>query len=74
MKLLQKHFNTIPIQICIFHQVQIVTRYTTRNPKTECGQELRKLILNLKTSTKAEFIEEFKRLQTTYKGFSQGKK
>lgn len=69
VQLLQKHFNTIPIQICIFHQVQIVTRYTTRNPKTECGQELRKLILNLKTSTKAEFIEEFKRLQTTYKDF-----
>lgn len=36
VQLLQKYFNTIPIQICHFHQVQIVTRYTTKKPKIEC--------------------------------------
>jgi hypothetical protein len=69
IQLLQKHFNTVPIQICIFHQVQTVTRYTTRNPKTECGQDLRKLILTLRTATKTQFIIEFKELQDKHKDF-----
>lgn len=38
-------------------------RYTTRNPKTECGKELKELILTLKSSAKIDFINEFKGLQ-----------
>ncbi|KXK39124.1 MAG: hypothetical protein UZ09_BCD002000979 [Bacteroidetes bacterium OLB9] len=26
-------FNDIPVQMCQFHQIQIVTRYLTRKPK-----------------------------------------
>jgi transposase-like protein len=69
VKLLQIHFPSIPIQICQFHQVAIVTRYTTRRPQTECGQELRKLVLNLKSLTKEDFIEQFKELCDKYKDF-----
>ena len=69
IRLLQMHFNTIPIQICNFHQVQIVTRYTTKNPQTECGKELRLLILNLKNLTKKDFTEQLKNLQNKYKDF-----
>ena len=69
IQLLQKYFPNIPLQICHFHQVVMVTRYTTRNPKTDCGIELLKLIKTLKTSTKDAFITKFKDLQNKYKDF-----
>lgn len=69
VQLLQRYFNTTPIQICRFHQVQILTRYTTRSPKTECGKELRLLILNLKSLFKTDFTEQLKNLQNKYKDF-----
>lgn len=69
VQLLQRYFNTIPIQLCHFHQVQIVLRYTTRKPKTECGKDLKLLILNLKNLSKAEFAQQLKNLQNKYKDF-----
>lgn len=67
--LLKRRYTTVPIQMCIFHQVQIVLRYTTRNPKTECGKNLKKLILTLKSATKIDFIKQFQILQETHKDF-----
>ena len=67
--ILKKKYPGVPIQMCIFHQVQIVLRYTTRNPKTQCGIDLKNLILTLKSSTKKQFISDFKTLQETYNGF-----
>lgn len=69
IKKLELRYPNTPLQMCIFHQVQIVLRYTTRNPKTECGVDLKKLILALKSTTKSEFTFEFKTLQVTYKEF-----
>jgi hypothetical protein len=69
IKKLMLKYPGIPVQMCIFHQVQIVLRYTTRNPKTQCGIDLKKLILTLKNTTKKEFIFEFKTLQNHYKEF-----
>jgi hypothetical protein len=40
-----------------------------RHDKTECGIELKKLILTLKNTTKKEFIFEFKILHESYKEF-----
>jgi len=34
-------FGDIPVQMCQFHQLQIITRYLTRRPKLEAGKELR---------------------------------
>ncbi len=36
-------FSDLVVQICQYHQQQIVTRYLTNKPKTEAGQELKKL-------------------------------
>jgi hypothetical protein len=36
-------FDDIPVQMCQFHQTQIVQRYLTRNPKTQAAIELKKL-------------------------------
>jgi len=51
-----KIFSDIPIQMCRFHQIQIVLRYLTRKPKTQAGIELKKLTLQLTKKTKEEFI------------------
>ena len=58
---LRRGLNTllagIPMQMCYFHQVQIVNRYLTRNPKSSAARELRALVLNLKNSTQTSFKE-----------------
>lgn len=48
-------FPGVPIQMCQFHQVKIVTRYLTTRPKLEAGQELRAITLTLSRSTEADF-------------------
>jgi hypothetical protein len=51
-----KLFPEIPVQMCQFHQIQIVLRYLTRTPKTTAAIELKKLTLKLTKQTKTEFI------------------
>jgi hypothetical protein len=41
---LKRRYPDLPIQLCQFHQAQIVRRYTTNTPKTECGQALKALM------------------------------
>jgi len=47
--------NYCPIQYCQFHQMAIVTRYLTRNPKSEPSIKLRLIALTLKNSSYHEF-------------------
>jgi hypothetical protein len=49
-------FGDIPMQMCQFHQVQIVLRYLTRKPKTQAAPELKQLALKLTKQTKEEFV------------------
>ena len=51
-------FGAIPVQMCQFHQTQIITRYLTRNPKLEASKELRMLSMKITKVTKKEFIFE----------------
>lgn len=48
-------FPNIPIQMCQFHQKQIVRRYLTSNPKTEAGIELKSLVDLLTHTDKTNF-------------------
>ena len=48
-------FPDIPVQLCQFHQVKTVSRYLTRNPKTEAGKALWRLALTLKNSKQSDF-------------------
>ena len=50
-------FSGIPAQMCQFHQVAIINRYLTRRPILEAGKELRRIVLQLTTSTEKEFTE-----------------
>jgi hypothetical protein len=44
------------IQICQYHQQQIVQRYLTNKPKTQAGQELRLLTYSLTRQTEKSFV------------------
>jgi len=40
-------FADLPVQMCQFHQMAIVTRHLTRGPKLEAGRDLRDIVLCL---------------------------
>lgn len=62
-------FKDVPIQMCLFHQLQIITRYLTRKPKLQAGRELKQLSLTLTRSTEEEFTGKLDRWHKTWKEF-----
>ena len=68
VQLLEKLYPDMPIQLCHFHQVKTISNYTTRNPRTSCGRELRELILTLshKENTEVNFRKDFNNLREKY--------
>ena len=48
-------FSNIPIQMCQFHQVAIIRRYITKNPKLPASIELKELVSILKMTDKESF-------------------
>ena len=69
IKLLKRRYPNIPVQLCHFHQAQIIRRYTTNSPKTECGRELKNLMSFLTIYTEEEFSKRFSELQDRYYEF-----
>ena len=66
---LVKAFPGIPVQMCQFHQVQIVLRYITRKPKLEAGKELKDLILLLTKTDEVSFRHWLLLWQERWKDF-----
>lgn len=62
-------FPDIPVQMCQFHQVQIVLRYITRRPKLESGKELKELVLLLTKTDEASFRYWLTQWHTKWKDF-----
>ena len=56
LQLLLRKFPDVPIQLCHFHQMQIITRYLSRRPKLEAGKELRQIALKLSKIDKQSFL------------------
>ena len=52
---LGQNFYGIPIQMCHFHQVNIITKHLTKNPILRPNIELRRLALKLTKTDKASF-------------------
>lgn len=48
--------DNTPTQMCQFHQVAIITRYLTRNPKSQAAKDLRELSLLLAHTDKESFV------------------
>ena len=51
-------FKDIPVQVCHFHQLKTVTKYLTRRPRTDAGQELRTLALTLTNTNEEVFTKK----------------
>ena len=52
-------FSDIPVQMCHFHQKQIIRRYLTQNPKLEAGIELKAIVGTLANTDEKTFTDEF---------------
>lgn len=52
-------FNDIPVQMCHFHQKQIIRRYLTGNPKLEASIELKAIVDTLTYAAEEKFTAEF---------------
>lgn len=52
---LAQRFENIPVQMCQFHQVAIIRRYITKNPKLPASIELKELVSFLKQTDKESF-------------------
>ena len=66
-------FNDIPVQVCHFHQLQTVTRYLTRRPKTEAGWELRQLALTLTKTNEEVFSKQLFDFEKKWRNFMNEK-
>jgi hypothetical protein len=66
-------FKDIPVQMCQFHQVQTVTKYLTRRPKTEAGKELRALALTIKKTDEKTFIKALSNYEKKWTHFLEEK-
>lgn len=69
IKLCEARYPGIPIQLCQFHQKQIIRRYTTNRPKTACGRDLKKLMAQLTEIDSKLFSEKLKALEESYSNF-----
>lgn len=63
IKLLKTRYPGMPIQMCQFHQSQIIRRYTTNNPKTSCAKDLKVL---MKCMTEVDYVMFKSLLETLY--------
>lgn len=66
---LTRVFSDIPVQICIFHQMKRVTKYLTRKPETQAGQELRAIMLELPQSNEHKFTKLLTEWHMRWKDF-----
>ncbi len=66
-------FYDVPVQMCQFHQSQIITRYLTRRPRMEAGKELRSVALALTKSGEKDFAEKLNAWHKKWKNFLKEK-
>ncbi|MBL4888325.1 MAG: hypothetical protein JKZ03_07790 [Flavobacteriaceae bacterium] len=52
---LVQSFGSTPVQMCQFHQVAIIRRYITKNPKLPASIELKELVAMMKLTDKESF-------------------
>ncbi|PIS28946.1 MAG: hypothetical protein COT43_05180 [Candidatus Marinimicrobia bacterium CG08_land_8_20_14_0_20_45_22] len=62
-------FSGIPVQMCQFHQLMILRRYLTLNPRLESAGELKEICKYLCKMEKDEFIYIFNKWSEKWFGF-----
>lgn len=73
LRLLEGKFPGLPIQLCQFHQVQIVTRYLSKKPRLSAGIELRNLTLTLSKIDRKTFTEKLQEWHEKWNTFLKEK-
>jgi len=66
-------FDSIPTQMCHFHQKQIIRRYITKNPILEANKDLNDIVKWLSRTDKLTFIGELNRRYKKYEIFLKEK-
>lgn len=69
INLFKQRYPGIPVQMCQFHQTQIIRRYTTNNPKTDCGKALKAIMGCLTDCEQGIFESLVNALQEEYADF-----
>src|SRR5574344_1578558 len=64
-----KEFKRYKIQMCQFHQVQIVRKYLTKQPELEASKELMEIVLLMKSTDKESFIGLYNEWYNKWKEF-----
>lgn len=62
-------FSDVIVQICQYHEQQIIQRYLTTRPKTEAGQELRTVASLLTKTTERSFSASLRAWNERWEGF-----
>ena len=62
-------FKEYPIQMCHFHQKQIVQRYITKNPKLDASKDLKKIMQTLTKTTEKTFKMKLQCWRSKYEDF-----
>lgn len=71
---LQQFKTSIPVQMCVFHQVAIVRSYLTKKPKLKSSKGLWELTLLLVKTDKESFIGLLQDWLSTWEGFLNERK
>ena len=69
MRGLANVFKDIPVQMCHFHQIQTVTKYLTRRPKTNASKEFRALALTIYKTVKQTFTKALRDYEKKWEHF-----
>jgi len=66
-------FFGIPVQMCQYHQIKIINRYLTLNPKLEAGKELRKIVSTLTYTNEKQFTNDLNNWHEKWETFLKEK-
>jgi len=69
----RKAFSDIPIQMCHFHQKQIIRRHLTLNPKLEASIELKIIVDTLANTNEEKFTKQLNDWHNKWKDFLKEK-
>ena len=67
MRGLAQALYPIPVQMCQFHQIQIIKRYLTKEPDLEASNKLLELIKSITRMDKESFVGAFNEWYEKYK-------
>lgn len=69
IKLLERMFPYVPVQLCHFHFVKNICKYTTKRPKSICGKNLLQLVLSIGELSERELRKKLVEIKEVHSEF-----